>query len=152
MHHYIEEQDSLFVDISGFSQWIPINRTTHAYEWWAVDQMRPVMRIQTEEINGNETVTEISYRDEYLGLDAGINEENISLSMYPNPAQTELTIETESNIQWINIYNTNGEVVKRKEGVNATSSTISIRELSSGVYMVYTATSQGVNISKLIVE
>lgn len=152
VHHTTQEQDSLFVDISGFSQWIPINRTTHAYEWWTVDELRPVMRIQTEEINGNETVSEISYRDEYLGLDAGLNNENINLSMYPNPAKTELSIQAESNIQLINIYNTNGKIVKTNGGLNTTSTTISINELPSGIYMIYTSTSQGVNISKLIVE
>lgn len=152
IHHKIEEQDSLYVDISGFSQWIPVNRTTHIYEWWATDELRPVMQIQTEEIMGDETVTEISYRDEYLGLDASLEDENIALSMYPNPAQTEFTIETESNIQLINIYNTNGEVVSTKNDLNSTSATISVNELSSGVYMVYTSTTQGVNISKLVVE
>lgn len=152
VHHNTEEQDSLFVDISGFSQWIPINRTTHTYEWWTADQLRPVMRIQTEEINGNENVTEISYRDVYLGLDAGINEENINLSMFPNPAQSELNIETESNIQFINIYNTNGEISKTQKELNSTSTTINISDLSPGIYMVYTATVKGVNISKLVVE
>jgi hypothetical protein len=152
VHHETQEQDSLLVDIQGFSQWIPINRTTHAYEWWTADQMRPVMRIQTEEILGDETVTEISYRDEYLGLDAGLNKESINLSMFPNPAKTELNIETESNIQLINIYNTNGEIVKSTKELNSTSASISINDLSSGVYMVYTTTTQGVNISKLIVE
>ena len=152
IHHEIQEQDSLYVDISGFSQWIPINRTTHIYEWWSSDELRPVMQIQTEEINGNETVTEISYRDEYLGLDAGITNESIELSMYPNPAKTELTIETESNIQGIKIYNTSGEVVSSTKDVNSTSATISVNDLTSGVYLVYTSTTQGLNISKLVVE
>lgn len=152
IHNKIDEQDSLFVDISGFSQWIPIERTTHSYEWWTEDELRPVMRIQTEEINGNETVTEISYRDEYLGLDAGLDNENINLSMYPNPAQTEFTIRTKSNIQLINIYNSSGKVVSTKKDVNNTSTTISVNELSSGIYIIYTTTTQGVNISKLVVE
>lgn len=152
IHHTIQEQDSLYVDLSGFAQWIPINRTTHSYEWWTQDELRPIMRIQTEDVNGNETVTEISYRDEYLGLDAGLENESISLSMYPNPAKNEVTIETESNIRYINIYNTSGEVVSTKEGINNTSTQISIKDLSRGVYMVYTTTSQGINISKLIVE
>jgi hypothetical protein len=152
IHHTIEEQDSLYVDISGFSQWIPINRTTHSYEWWTQNELRPVMRIQTEAVNGNETVTEISYRDEYLGLDAGLDNENVTLSMYPNPAQTEVNIETKSNLQLITIYNTNGEVVSTKKGLNNTWTQISIKDLSPGVYMVYTSTTQGVNISKLIVE
>jgi hypothetical protein len=152
VHQKTEEQDSLLVEISGFSQWIPINRTTHAYEWWTTDELRPVMRIQTEEVAGNETVTEITYRDEYLGLDAGLNSEEIQLSLYPNPATSEITIDAKSNIQLINIYNISGEVVANKVDINNTSVTLSIDELSSGTYMVYTLTSQGRNISKLVVK
>lgn len=152
VHTTTEEQDSLFVDISGFSQWIPIDRTTHSYEWWTQDELRPVMRIQTEEVAGTEGVTEISYRDEYLGLDAGIENENINLSMFPNPAKTEFTIETESNMQSITIYNSNGEAISTQKELNSTSATIQVSEFSPGIYMVFTTTSKGVNISKLIVE
>lgn len=152
VHSKIDEQDSLYADIEGFAQWIPIERTSHIYEWWAKDELRPVLRIQTEEVNGDETVTDISYLDKYLGLDAGLESESINLSMYPNPAQTEVTLKTQSNIQLINIYNTNGEVVFVKEDINNISTTISIDDLTQGVYLVYTSTTQGINISKLVVE
>jgi len=152
IHRTIQEQDSLYVDISGFAQWIPIITTTHSYEWWTQGELRPVMQIQTQEVTGNQAVTEVSYRDEYLGLDAGLGDENINLSMYPNPAQNEVSIETASNIQLITIYNTNGEVVSTKKDLNSSSTQISVKDFSPGVYMVYTLTTQGTNISKLIVE
>jgi hypothetical protein len=152
VHHTIQEQDSLFVDVSGFSQWIPINRSTHIYEWWTQDELRPVMQIQTEEVAGAETVTEVSYRDEYLGLDVGLENESINLSMYPNPAKTEFTIKTESNMQSITIYNSNGEVISAKKELNSKAATIQVNEFSPGIYIVFTRTSKGVNISKLIVE
>ena len=152
VHHVINEQDSLYIDIQGFATWIPINRITHEYEWWAKDEMRPVMLIQTEEINGTENVTSITYRDDYLGLDAGLNNESaFNASIYPNPSNGVVNIKSELTLERISIYDLQGQKVMSQES-QSTLEQIETSDLAPGVYNIVLTTSKGSRVSKLIVE
>ncbi len=152
VHHVINEQDSLYIDIQGFATWIPIERTTHEYEWWAKDEMRPVMLIQTEEINGSENVTSITYRDDYLGLDASLNNESaFKATIYPNPSKGIVNIKSELPIETIVIYDLQGQKIIGQDS-QSNFEQIDTSELSPGVYNIVLTTSKGSRVSKLIVE
>jgi len=63
---------------------------------------------------------------------SGIEESmNQTLTLYPNPASSTLTIESNSKINRVIIYNTIGEVI-----LTETSSTFSVTELENGVYIL----------------
>jgi hypothetical protein len=152
VHHTINEQDSLYVDIQGFATWVPIERTTHQYEWWAKNQMRPVMLIQTEEVNGSENVTGITYVDEYLGLDAGLNEQNaFNTSIFPNPSTENINIKTDVLIDNIEIYTLQGQLVFEQEA-KSKEQKINTSNFVPGMYKVIVHTAKGTQVSKLIVE
>lgn len=152
IHHTITEQDSFYVEIQGFGTWIPIERTIHEYEWWAKDEMRPVMLIQTEEIGGSENVTGITYRDIYLGLDASLNEySTLGANIYPNPTRELVNVNSEYLIDGVSIYSLQGALVLSKEPKDNTFS-IDIKHLDPGVYSLIIEASQGRQITKIVIE
>jgi hypothetical protein len=79
----------------------------------------------------------------------GIDEEtnNISFSIYPNPASDQITIDSEEMIEGITIFNMFGELVQR-----VTSATFSVENLSNGVYVMNIQTANGVVRSRFIKE
>ncbi len=55
-----------------------------------------------------------------------------SISLYPNPMNDELTIKSDSTIDYISIYNLLGELILDKNKTN----TLDVSELNSGVYLI----------------
>lgn len=152
VHHTINEQDSLFVEIQGFGTWVPIERTTHQYEWWAKDEMRPVMMIQTEEVNGSENVTGITYKDEYLGLDASLNEFNAyTTSIYPNPSSDFVNVATDVPVNSIQVYNVQGKLMIEHEA-HSMHEKVSTSALEDGIYTLLINTKKGTQVAKLVIE
>ncbi len=70
-------------------------------------------------------------------------------SIYPNPASDYITIdlENQSTLQKTIIYNGLGQIVK-----TSTETTITISDLSQGIYIVEVTTNQGKGSKKLIIE
>ncbi len=153
-HHRIEEQDSLYVEIQGFGNWIPIERTTHEYEWWVNDEKRPVCKIETEEVNGSENITAITYRDEYLGLDASLaSNKLVESSLYPNPARESFTVRSNSTIESIRIFGLEGRQHKQINFTSsATKQTLNTAALPAGMYKVQLKTSKGATFLKLLIK
>lgn len=154
VHHRIEEQDSLYAELQGFGNWIPIERTTHEYEWWVNDEKRPVCKVETEEVNGSENVTAITYRDKYLGLDASLDSENLlESSIYPNPARETFTVSSNSAIETIRIYGLDGREHRQVTIENgAKKHTLNAARLPAGAYNVQLETSNGTTFLKLLVK
>jgi hypothetical protein len=73
-----------------------------------------------------------------VNLVAGIDENTISASVYPNPATDVLNIKTEEAIQNVTITSIDGKVV-----ANATSEIIDIAALNAGVYVYNVTTVTG---------
>lgn len=152
VHHTINEQDSLYVEIQGFGTWVPIERTTHQYEWWAKDEMRPAMLIQTEEVNGSENVTSITYKDEYLGLDASLNEFNkFNTSVYPNPSSDLVNVETDVPVTSIRVFDIQGKLMISHEA-NSMHEEVITSSLEQGIYTLLIATKKGTQVAKLVIE
>jgi len=86
----------------------------------------------------------------YLSLeDMKINDNSITI--YPNPARSEINISSESIINSIEIYNTLGQKVYQTM-VNNKSKNIDINSLSKGIYIIGITTDKGYINKKLIVE
>ncbi|MBN1187913.1 MAG: T9SS type A sorting domain-containing protein [Bacteroidales bacterium] len=72
--------------------------------------------------------------------------------IYPNPTLGELTInlnEVSSGIAYIHIYNSYGELLMN-EKLTGRSHELSIRELPSGIYIIFLATQEGNTVRKII--
>lgn len=81
-----------------------------------------------------------------------INNENIKVSLYPNPCVNFITIEAEEPINEILIYNILGERVLTKIAENKEKNEINISQLNRGFYLVNIKTNKGATIKKIIVE
>lgn len=74
-----------------------------------------------------------------------------NIEIYPNPAKDMLTIQSEENIQEVNIYNVMGQKVKDLHvGTNHIS--VDIANLSKGMYIIQITTQNGKSVKKFIKE
>lgn len=71
------------------------------------------------------------------------------VNIYPNPASTQLIIETKIYIKGITILNITGEIVK---SVTSKSNIIDVTDLSNGIYFIKVNTDEGVITKKFIKE
>lgn len=78
----------------------------------------------------------------------GVGESEVqSIGVYPNPVKGTLNIQSD-NVQMVEIYNMQGQLVK----MQGNSSTISMSDLASGLYMVRIQTAEGVYTQKVVKE
>jgi hypothetical protein len=73
------------------------------------------------------------------------------IKMYPNPVKNTLTVEANSNIQKVSIYNVLGQEVMAKSP-KSNAATLQTGSLQKGVYMVKTEIDGNVSTSKIIKE
>jgi len=78
---------------------------------------------------------------------------NYELRIYPNPATSELRVESgELIMEKINVYNTAGQVVMSFSDINSTSYRINTEKLSAGLYFISVQTKDGVINGKFVVK
>jgi Secretion system C-terminal sorting domain len=137
--HFITETDSLYMDIAGgFWVELPIP-DAHIYEWWTNGEKEPILRITTSLVLGNETVTDIEYRDNYLGLDAAVEELSLNFSIYPNPAENEIHLNDLPHHASYYIASIDGKVVQ-SGSVSSIENMIDISQLAKGTYELIIST------------
>ena len=79
---------------------------------------------------------------------AGIEEVALeSTTVYPNPATDVLNINTNENVQRVEIFNMQGQLVKAENG---TVNHISVKDLANGLYTVKLTTDNGTSMHKII--
>ncbi|TRX25207.1 T9SS type A sorting domain-containing protein [Flavobacterium franklandianum] len=77
--------------------------------------------------------------------------ETSKVKMYPNPVKNTLTIEANSEIQRVSVYNILGQEVM-KSSPKSNTTTLQTNELQKGVYMVTTEIEGKLNTSKVVKE
>jgi len=77
---------------------------------------------------------------------ANVTEQTFQFSVYPNPATDILNIKTDNFIS-AELYNLNGQIL-----LESNQKTLSINELSKGIYILKVTTSNGVIEKKIVVE
>lgn len=80
-----------------------------------------------------------------------ISYEKLNIQLYPNPANSYITIESEdSNVVTFSLYNIQGAMVSHETISNST--TVDISHLNKGIYIVNINNSEGSFITKLLIE
>ena len=137
--HEIAETDSVLIDFAGTGNpvWIelPVPPSIE-YEWIAKDELAPILSIRTTNAGGNETVTQIKYRDIYLGLDAGVNENTLNLEVGPNPVNNILFINGLNEETPYQLLSLEGKVIQMGT-VNHMSAKIDVSELNTGIFLIH---------------
>ena len=71
-------------------------------------------------------------------------------SVYPVPTNTEITVEGPS-IQFVEVYNTMGQLVKKVNDINADSAKVVMSDLSAGNYLIRIHANNGTAVKSVIV-
>ena len=81
----------------------------------------------------------------------GVNEHstNNKIAVYPNPATSQITLNTTEQIEFVSILDVTGKTVKT---ISYSSNIIDLTELVSGIYFLQVQTENGVGNSKFIKE
>ncbi len=128
--HRIEEQDS----VNFNATWLGINQPIrYEYEWLANGQVEPVLKISTIEVAGQEVVSSVEYLTDqpFLGLESLES----FIHFYPNPVTDVLTVNSDVQLDVLEIVDLNGKIVYSQNSVNS-GTNISLNHLVSGVYQV----------------
>ncbi|MFA7081357.1 MAG: T9SS type A sorting domain-containing protein [Bacteroidales bacterium] len=86
------------------------------------------------------------------GVIAGLNDvENVSLSVYPNPAKDNVNIIAKANIEKVEVYNMMGQKVSDNI-VNSMITNVNVSNLNVGTYVVKVYTEAGLATKKIVVR
>lgn len=133
--HTITELDSITLDVFGGPITIPLPiPDNYIYEWLAVGQLEPVLRIETSDFGGAETVSGIEFRDSFDPALVGLKEKTIQVELYPNPVIDELKIAGMAPGSTFAIVDALGAIIN--QGVLNASESIQVGSLSAGTYSI----------------
>src|SRR5690606_38336658 len=80
----------------------------------------------------------------------GINENNLdSLKLYPNPVTDMLQISSKTDINSVEIYNINGQLLMQQE-LNAPNGQMNLSNLSTGIYFAKVSANSATETFKII--
>ncbi len=150
VRHEINEVDSIYQTFFGTGSWIgtpAINRTE--YEWWTNGKKEYLLKVVATNVNGNQNISSIEFQEQYLGLDAGINEFTLTASVYPNPAEDLCFFETQVAVDDVEFYNQMGEIALKASFNGVQSAYIDISNLKPGVYFCHLHSNKGTIVQKL---
>lgn len=148
IHHHITELDSVRVNLGGFNQWFPINRTISEYEWWDNNLKRPVLKIETEGAMGSETPTRVTFLNHQL---ADLPKNSIEVAVYPNPSSDFINIQSKEIIQKINVLSSTGKIVNSFV-LNSSSISIDLQDLAPGMYTLQSITQNGQSFNPIVIK
>jgi hypothetical protein len=150
IRHDINEIDSIYQTFFGAGTWIgaPSTSTTE-YEWIGQAKKDVLLKIVQVNANANPQVRSIEYQDVNRYLDAGLTEITDDISVYPNIVSDKLHITSIAIIENFQILDLNGSE-KIKGTVSGTNASISMENLSSGMYLLILKNGQGIKTLRII--
>jgi len=150
IHHIVRESDSIYVPVAG-GTWIGIPLPEyHEYEWRAAEEKEAILRINTSVLLGNETVSGVEYRA-HFDPTLALNENAISLELFPNPANSQLTVRSNSEVVSLTVVNQQGQQVNSVVSLFGSLASVDLQTVDAGVYYVTVKTVSG-TATRLIVK
>ena len=133
VRHDISEIDSVYQTFFGAGQWFgtpPIQRVE--YEWFTNGEDEWILK--ATETNGN--INLVEYQEDYLGLDASIDEFTMDVQVGPNPTSTDVEIQSNTLLSSVEVMDAMGRQVMNLQGLNTNALNFNVEHLSQGVYRV----------------
>ena len=84
-------------------------------------------------------------------VESVVEQGDIMVTLYPNPAKRRLTIEASEPVNMIEIYNTNGALIDKRTNCSDKFE-ISVETYASGTYMIRLTTDSAVEIRRFVKE
>lgn len=150
IRHEIIESDSVFIDLFEGAEWyelpVPVR---YEYEWITKSEKEPILKVLTRlDASGEETVTGVLYKDNFLDLNAGIEESQNSVRIGPNPVINSVFVHGVAgsfDYQVIGMY---GEVLQK--GTQHNDNAINFNKINPGTYLIVIDTLSGRTMQKII--
>ena len=140
--------ESLATGENTTANYIPdeyVNKTVDLAEF--ASQEKVIIKfVFTSNYGNNVWIDNVNIFNGPVGIEE--NEDN-SLSIFPNPAKEVLNISSDKTIDQIDVYDVNGKLVKTYTSVG---SILNIKDLATGVYMLNVTTEDGVIVKKIVKE
>lgn len=133
VRHDINEIDSVYQTFFGAGQWFgapPMQRVE--YEWFANGEKEWILK--ATENNG--TINLVEYQEDYLGLDASIDEFSMNAQIGPNPTSGAVEIQSNTLLSSVEVLDAMGRQVFNVKGIQAFSLNLNLENLGQGVYRV----------------
>lgn len=133
----INEIDSIYQSFFGAPSWFgaPPFQTIE-YEWIGQHKKDVLLKIVVNNANGTEQIQSIEYQDIYLGLDAGLTENNFQVKAFPNPTTGQIQVISDMPIKNISLFDAKGISLEQKPHINTTSFSVDLENYSSGFYIL----------------
>jgi len=142
-HGFISYKISPIKDIKPFTE---IKNTAYIYF-----DFNSAIKTNTTFVTAKDTIIESSKNITVEEISTALQnvEQLIKMSIYPNPSEQFINITSESNIQLIEIYNLQQQLIK-SETCYSNKETINISDLTSGNFIIRVHTIMGIKSFKLI--
>jgi hypothetical protein len=146
----INEIDSIYQSFFGAPSWFgaPPFQTTE-YEWIGQNKKDVLLKIVVNNANGTDQIQAIEFQDIYLGLDAGLNENDFQVSVFPNPTADEIQIKAASVLKNVSLLDSKGMILDKKVNVNSSTLTVDLETYSSGIYFLRLESTSGTKIIRV---
>ena len=105
--------------------------------------------VKAEDITVTKTYNIIITREDEVSI---INFSSDNLTMYPNPVNNTLYIESSSVIKQVSIYDISGRIVRAYSIRPNLSQEMGVSDLANGIYLVKVKTAEGETIRKIVKE
>ena len=146
----INEIDSIYQSFFGAPAWFgaPPFQTTE-YEWISQNKKDVLLKIIVNNANGVDQIQSIEYQDIYLGLDASLIEQELQLSIYPNPTSNLININSLTPLKKISVLDARGMTLEQKNIENLFHLSFNLENYSSGFYFLALETISGSKIIRV---
>jgi Secretion system C-terminal sorting domain len=141
--------DSLYIGQFGTWLQLPVPDQVE-YHWFSNGEKLPVFSVTTSDINGNETITEIKFKDKFRTF-ASTEEITFDGSIYPNPASNELTINMLNESSLIEVFDVSGRLVLRMVPTSLNMK-LDVSNWDKGIYLLKVNQTDGISSAKFLVE
>lgn len=136
VHSVINDYDSVYVEALSFGVAFP--RVTHEYKWLAKGGQIPLLQVNTSEAFGNETISQIRYKDLALSVDP-IQPRSEVIKAYPVPVSDMLTLSVENTSTQqvdVELFTVLGQMIFHKQFANNGLLQIPVSAYPDGTYTV----------------
>jgi Tfp pilus assembly major pilin PilA len=133
----ISEIDSVYQTFFGAGTWFGTPPTqTIEYEWIGQNNKDVLLKIVVANANGSSQIRTIEYQDNYLGLDAGLNENELNATISPNPTNDGIQVNAASMLKKISLFDSKGALLYQTVGLNTTTTFVELNNYLPGMYVL----------------
>jgi len=145
--------DSVYVDFGFGGTWFELPTPDQVeYTWWSTGNKIAVLKVVTQNILGNETITQVEFKDKDRNL---LNIENPSAEfegkLFPNPATNVVHLTCQPEVTGVAIFSITGQLIYQSTLTDAYIE-IDVSAFASGVYTVQLISDKNVSVTKLVIE